>query len=126
MSAGILEELTVLLKNIPIPVETGVFGGIAPDEYAVITPMDDVFEVFGDNLPLFESREARISIFSKNNYRRLVNRVVRALLSAGFIVTKRTYVDREDDTGYFHYAVDAAKEYYFNMKEDVVYGSDRA
>ena len=46
---NILEELNILLTAIPIPVETGVFSGLAPDEYVVILPLSDVFEVHADN-----------------------------------------------------------------------------
>ena len=35
---SILQELNTLLSPI-LPVETGIFSGIAPDEYLVLTPM---------------------------------------------------------------------------------------
>ena len=42
---SILSELTELLGALGVSVETGVFSDIAPDEYVVITPLADVFEV---------------------------------------------------------------------------------
>lgn len=36
---SILKELNTILDGLGISVETGVFKGKAPDEYAVITPM---------------------------------------------------------------------------------------
>ena len=77
----------------------------------MITPLADSFELFGDNRPSFETQEARISVFSMNNYTALVRAIVSALLSADFTVTARRYIGREDDTGYFHYALDLSKLY---------------
>ena len=107
---NILSELNILLSEYA-PVETGVFSGEAPDEYFVITPLTDSFELYGDNRPEYETQEARISIFSKGSYITLKNRVVSALLNNEFMVTARQYIGREDDSGYFHYAVDTAKLY---------------
>lgn len=39
------------------------------------------------------------------------DQIVRALLAVGIGITDRRYVSREDDTGYFHYAIDVAKSY---------------
>jgi len=107
---NILSELTALLSAFA-PVETGVFSGEAPDEYFVVTPLMDSFELFGDNRPRYDAQEARISIFSKGSYLSLKNRVVSALLAGDFTVTDRRYIGREDDTGYFHYAIDVARLY---------------
>ena len=108
---SILKELNTILDGLGISVETGVFKGKAPDEYAVITPMSDVFEGFADNAPHFEIQEARISLFDKGSYTALKNQIVRILLEADFIITDRRYIGHEDDTGYFHYAIDVAKNY---------------
>ena len=108
---SILSELNTMLDALGISVETGVFKGKAPDEYIVITPLTEPFEVYADNLPHFEVQEARLSLFSKNNYQQRKNQIVRALLSADFTVTDRRYIGHEDDTGYHHYAIDTAKNY---------------
>lgn len=52
---SILSELNSLLDGLGIPIETGVFSGVPPDEYLVITPMTDTFEVFADNQPQVET-----------------------------------------------------------------------
>ena len=108
---NILGELTALMAGLGLAVETGVFSDEAPAEYTVITPLTDSFELFGDNLPEFETQEARLSVYSQNNYLNIKNRIVRALLAAGFTVTDRRYIAHEDDTGYHHYAIDVAKPY---------------
>ena len=95
---SLLEELNTLLSPL-ISVETGVFSETAPDRYAVITPMADTFELFGDDIPLHETQEARISIFDKGNYMVLKNQIVRTLLEADFYITDRRYIGHEDDTG---------------------------
>ena len=48
---NILEELNTLINGIPLPVETGVFSDLAPDEYVVLLPLSELFEVHADNKP---------------------------------------------------------------------------
>ena len=108
---SILQELAGLLGGLGVAVETGVFSDVAPEEYTVITPLADTFELYGDNQPEYETQEARVSIYSKGNYLELKSKIVRALLAAAFTVTDRLYIGHEDDSGYHHYAVDTAKIY---------------
>jgi len=112
---SILSELNTLLETANIPVETGVFSGVPPDEYVVLTPLADTFTVFGDNKPLADIHEVRVSLFSKNNYLQRKNQLVRMLLQADFVITDRRYIGHEDDTGYHHYAIDVAK--YYELEE---------
>lgn len=107
---SILSELNTLISPI-VPLETGVFSEPVPNRYAVITPMVDTFELYTDDKPWHEIQEARISLFDKGSYTALKNQIVRILLDADFIVTDRRYIGHEDDTGYFHYAIDVAKNY---------------
>ena len=113
---SILRGLNALLDGLGIPVEIGVFKGKTPEEYIVIAPMADTFELHADNKPQFETQEARLSLFSKNNYQQRKNQIVKALLNADFTITDRRYIGHEDDTGYHHYAIDVAKE--IELKED--------
>ena len=108
---SILSELNTLFETANIPVETGVFSGVPPDEYLVLTPLTDTFAVYGDNKPLADVSEVRVSLFSKNNYLQRKNQLVRMLLQADFVITDRRYIGHEDDTGYHHYAIDVAKSY---------------
>ena len=112
---SILSELNALSETANIPVETGVFSGVPPDEYLVLTPLTDTFTVFGDNKPLADINEVRVSLFSKNNYLQRKNQLVRMLLQADFVITDRRYIGHEDDTGYHHYAIDVAK--YYELEE---------
>lgn len=113
---SILSELNTLFETANIPVETGVFSGVPPDEYLVLTPLTDTFAVYGDNKPLADINEVRISLFSKNNYLQRKNQLVRMLLQADFVITDRRYIGHEDDTGYHHYAIDVAK--YYELEEN--------
>ena len=106
-----LEELTHIVDGCGLPVETGVFSETAPDAYVVITPMADIFGPYADNQPQAETQEARLSLYMKGNYIAQKNSIVRALLGAGFTITNRRFIEREDDTGFFHYAIDVAKNY---------------
>jgi hypothetical protein len=77
----------------------------------VDTPLADTFDFHADNRPQFETQEARLSLFSKSNYLRRKDEIVRALLAADFTIMARLYVGHEDETGYHHYAIDLAKNY---------------
>lgn len=107
---SILQELNTLLSPI-LPVETGIFSGVPPDEYIVLTPMADSFALFGDNKPLIDISEVRISLFSKGNYIKRKKQLTSALIGAEFTITDRRYIGYETDSGYHHFAVDAIKEY---------------
>lgn len=107
---SMLEELNTIVENAGLPVETGVFSGTAPEEYVVISPISEHFTLYCDDYPGLNVEEARLSLFSKRNYTKKKDQLVRALLSAEFIVTDRRFIGREDDTGYFHVAIDVAKE----------------
>lgn len=109
---SMLEQLNILLEPI-LPIETGVFSGVAPSEYVIVTPMIDSFELFADNNPRLEKQEVRLSLFTKGNYLTAKNKIVATLLSADFTITDRRYVGHEDDTGYYHYAIDVAKEFVY-------------
>lgn len=108
---SILSELNSLLESIKLPVETGIFSGVPPNEYAVLTPLSDSFAIYGDNKPLVDINEVRISLFSKNNYIKRKNQLVELLLQADFVITDRRYIGYENDSGFHHYAIDLAKNY---------------
>ena len=108
---SLLAELNEVLGELSIQMETGVFSGTAPDTYIVLTPIADRYEVFADNRPEQDMEEVRISLYTRGSYRSMKRRIERTLLAADITVTNRAYVGREDDTGYYHYAIDAAKNY---------------
>ena len=107
---SILAELNTLRSPI-LPVETGIFSAKPPDEYLVLTPMTDEFPLFGDNTPIIDLSEVRISLFSKGNYLQRKRQITLTLLDADFTITDRRYIGYESDTGYHHYAIDVAKSY---------------
>ncbi len=114
-----LEELNTLIEPI-LPVETGVFSDDAPIEYVVLTPLTDTYELYADDRPTFDIQEIRISIFTKNNYRTLKSQLEKIILQADFTITDRRYIGREDETEYYHYCIDIAKEYYIKMPKNTV------
>ena len=105
---SLLSELNTILTTLNIPVETGVFSGVPPDEYAVLTPLTDDFALFGDDRPLIDVSEVRISLFTKRNYLMRAVVIVEKLLAADITLTARKYVGHENDTGYHNYCVDCA------------------
>jgi hypothetical protein len=108
---NITQELDALVTSLGLPVETGVFSGKAPGEYVIVTPLGDTFALHCDNRPEYETQEARLSLYSKGNYQATKRRLVKALLLAGFTITDRRYIGREDETGFFHASIDAQKLY---------------
>ena len=108
---SLLSELKDIATECGLPVETGVFSGAAPEEYLVLTPLSDTFDLFGDNAPGIDVQEVRLSLFTKGNYLKRKGQLSAALLAADFVITDRRYIGHEDDTGYHHYAIDVAKLY---------------
>lgn len=111
----LLEQLNTALAPLDIPIETGIFSEAAPDEYIVIVPLSDTYDVHADNQPQVNIEEARIALFSKNNYTTAKNAIVRTLLAGEFTITARHYIGFETETGYHHYNVDVAQ--YYEMEE---------
>lgn len=94
---SLLEDLNTCLLPLGIPIETGVFSDTPPDEYLVITPLGDSFGLHGDNAPLYDIQEARLSYFNKGSYTKQKNAMIRALLGrillsriAGISATRTT------------------------------------
>lgn len=108
---SLLAELNALAEDIGISVETGVFTGTAPDEYLVLTPLSDSFTLFADNKPQYDVQEVRISLYARGSYMERKDQILHALLAAEVDITDRRFISHEDDTGYFHYAIDVAKSY---------------
>lgn len=108
---SLLSDINEVLMPIGIPIETGIFSGVPPDEYLVFIPLTDIFEVHADNRPSFDVQEVRISLFSRGNYQRRKRQITVALLNADITVTERRYIGFEEDTKYHHYAIDVMKEY---------------
>ena len=106
---SILADIQSALSDLDIPIETGVFSDEPPEEYVVVTPLADTYELHADNLPEYETQEARLSLFSRGNYLKRKRQLSKALLAADFTITDRRYIGHEDDTGYHHYAIDVAK-----------------
>ena len=107
----ILEELITALTPIGVPIETGLFSGDAPDQYIVLVPLADEYPLHADNLPIQDTEEVRISIYTKTNYMRLKTQILARLIINEFTITERRYNGFEENTGYHHYTIDVAKSY---------------
>ena len=112
---SLLSDLKTTLSALSVPVETGVFTEEAPEQYIVIVPLSDTFDLHADNTPGVDVQEARLSLYSKGSYTSLKNRLVRTLLNEEYTITDRQYIGYETDTGYHHYNVDVAQ--YYEMEE---------
>ena len=112
---SLLADLNTIAGRVGLLVETGVFSGIAPTEYLVLTPLSDSFDIHGDNTPGVDVQEVRISLFTKGSYTKWKNTLVRAILAADITITERRYIGHDDDTGYHNYAIDVAN--YYELEE---------
>ena len=108
---NLLSEIKTVVEGCGVPVETGLFSDTPPDEYVVVAPLTDTYELHADDYPGYEMQETRLSLFSKGNYLQRKKQLSKALLAADFVITDRRYIGHEDDTGYHHYAIDVAKLY---------------
>ena len=79
-----LSEIGDILTAMKIPWQTGAYTEPAPDQYVVLVPLGDTFDIMADNRPQFDVQAVRLSIFSKRNYNMIKNQLVRILLDADF------------------------------------------
>ncbi len=119
---SILEKLNTLIDELNIPVETGVFNGNIPPAYVVLTPLNDNYELFGDNKPLAETSEVRVSLFNFGNYTEIKDNLCEAIIENNLTITNRLYVGFDTETGYHNYAIDVAD---ISTKEEFEDGNDR-
>ena len=112
---SLLADLNAIASKLGIAVETGVFTDTPPNEYLVLTPLVDTFDLHADNAPGTDIQEVRLSLFTKGSYTKWKNAIVRALLAADITIADRRYVGHEDDSGYHNYAIDVAN--YYEMEE---------
>ncbi len=109
---GILNELTSIFSSLSIPCETGRMSSPAPDTFCVLIPVGES-SLWGDDGIDVNVEECVISLFTKENYIALKNRIISALLACGFTVNDRRYIEYEEDTGYFHYEITVESPYPF-------------
>lgn len=112
---SLLSDLTAIATNAGIAVETGVFRDAAPEEYLVLTPLSDTFDIFADNDPGIDVQEVRVSLFTAGSYTKRKNALIRAFLAADLTITDRRYLGYDTETGYHNYAIDVAN--YYEMEE---------
>jgi len=112
---SLLSDLKTLLTPIGVSIETGVFSDKAPDQYLVLVPLVDTFDLQADDKPGVDVQEVRLSLYSKGSYTATKNAIVRALLSSDLTITARQYIGFEAESGYHHYNIDVA--HYYEMEE---------
>jgi hypothetical protein len=110
---SILSETKAIIESLNIPVETGVFKNIAPETYIVLVPLADSYPLSADDKPEVDYQELRISLFSKGNYMRVKNEIVKKLIDNSFYVTERRFNGFDTGSGYYQYSIDIAKNYLF-------------
>ena len=113
---SLLSDLKTLLTPVGVPIEAGIFSDKAPDQYLVLVPLVDTFDMQADNKPGVDVQEVRLSLYSKGSYTAKKNAIVRALLSSDITITARQYIGFDAESGYHHYNIDVAD--YYEMEEN--------
>lgn len=108
---SILSETKEIISGLGIPVETGVFKKEAPDIYIVLVPLVDTYPLSADNRPEVDCQELRITLFSKENYTKTKNKILKALIDKEFYITERKYNGYDTVSGYHQYSIDIANNY---------------
>ena len=108
---SLLSDLKSIISSLNIPVETGAFTSSAPDLYIVLVPLVDEFELYADNQPGVDIQSVRMSLYAKKSYTKPMNRVIKALISAGITITNRQYIGFEQKIKYHHYNIDVENVY---------------
>ena len=112
----ILDELKELFISLGLPSHVGVFlATLKPSAYVVLTPLIDDYPLYGDDKPVIETQDVRLSLFDKENYQKSKNEIIASLVDADFTIRGRRYVGYEHNTQYHHYAIDVAKYYPTNF-----------
>ena len=56
-----LSEIGEILTAMKIPWQTGAYTEPAPDQYVVLVPLGDTFDIMADNRPQFDVQAVRLS-----------------------------------------------------------------
>jgi hypothetical protein len=112
---NILAELKILLTELGLTEETGIFSTDTPAEYCIVTPLYDDFGYFADNRPHYDVQEVRISLFRKTDYLARKNELIKALIAGDYAITGRNFAGYDNQTGYYNYAIDVQK--YYNLED---------
>lgn len=113
------EDLQAILAALDIPNEMLLYRATPlPDTFAILTPIGSELVYASDEIT-HEIPEVRVVIYSKNNYRATVKSLIAAVNSAGLTVTESTFVDYDDESGFYSYAVGVEKAEIFNYDDEI-------
>ena len=107
----LLAELAKIMNELEIPFETAVYTREPPDEYVILCPIVDTYDLHADNRPGVAIQEVQISIFTKGSYKQLKTKILAVLLDREIIITERRFNGYDEKTGYYHYSIDVANYY---------------
>lgn len=111
-----LQELKEIIEGLEIPVETAMHSDSLAQKYVVLTPIEATM-IYYDDRPDMVVHSTTISLFSKENYIKTINRIISALINADYTITDSRFVEREKDSGYFHYSIDVEKTFIYAQEE---------
>ena len=111
-----MTEATEALRTLLSPIVNGNIYTVAAEQttkppYIVLTPVDDDYNAHADDEPQGWTEEVLISIYTVTNYKTIAEAVCTACINAGFAITERKFIEREDKTKYYHYAITVEHDY---------------
>jgi len=109
--ASLLEDIRAVAQSVGATCTTAYIAGKAPATYWLLTPVIDEYSAGGDNAPLDEVQTVRVTLCTKGNYYQLKRVMEEMFLSAGMTITERRFLEHDESTGYYTYAIELAKSY---------------
>lgn len=106
LNERIIEALTPLNTAVSV-MENPTDGGVY-NRFIVIIPTSDNFELYADDKPFAGSETAELALYCKGNYLAFRDEVTNALIAADITITRRRYLEYEQDTDYHHYIIEVA------------------
>lgn len=104
-----LQKLKDICDSIGVKSMTADYADVndsIPESYVVLVPIADELDEYADDFPTVERNSVRLSIYTKRNYTKLRKRIRDALIENGVQITGMSFIEKEQDTGYYHYEID--------------------
>lgn len=106
---SITKDLKDLLDVLQIPNEVGLFTPEpAPDTFCVIVPDNETMS-YAEDQPDNVVSSATLELYVKGNYLSTARKIMTAIVNAGLTLGGGEFVEKEGDTGFYHFAIEVEK-----------------
>ena len=106
---SITKDIKDLLDVLKIPNEVGLFTPEpAPSIFCVIVPVNDQMS-YAEDIPDNVVSSATVELYVKGNYLTTARKIMTAIVEAGLTLGGAEFVEKESETGFYHYAIEVEK-----------------